>query len=176
MMTIGRGNGVLWGFTLLTLVFLGCAGIGQPLKAPEIRLAGLSVENADLFETVLHLKLRVINGNDIPLEIKGIECELKVNDKQLASGVSGTTVQIPAFGSSTVTMTVYSSAYSIFSTLFHFMQRELQNPSEEIDISYQLKGRVHLANTTLMPSTLSFRTEGNLRFDENFDRQMELTH
>lgn len=172
-MKIGCGIGVLFG--LLIPVFLGCAGIGQPLKAPEIRLAGLSVENADLFETVLQLKLRVINVNDIPLEIKGIECELEINGKHLASGVSGTPVEIPAFGTNTVTMTVYSSAYSIFSTFLRFMQRELQKPSGEIDISYQLKGRVHLANTALMPSTLPFRTEGNLRFDENIDRQMELT-
>ena len=61
----------------LVVAWTGCAGLGQSLQAPDIRLAGLLVEEVDLFETVLQLKLRVINGNDIPLVLKGIQCELE---------------------------------------------------------------------------------------------------
>ena len=167
------GNAVILSIAVLIVVFQGCAGIGKPLRSPDIRLAGLRVENADFFETVFQLKLRVINGNDVPLEIKGIECDLDINDKSVASGVSGTTVKIPGFGSDTVTVTVYSSAFSIASTFIRLMQREMQNPSEAVDLSYRLKGRIHLANATLMPSTLPFKAVGNLNFSEEFDRILE---
>lgn len=167
------GRRFVWGITVLCLVFFGCAGLGKPLKSPEIRLAGLSVENADLFETVLQLNLRVINGNDIPLEIKGIECDLEINDKSVASGVSGTAVKIPAFGSSTVAVTVYSSAFSIATTFIRFMQREMQNTTGEIDFSYRLKGHLHLDSGALMPSTIPFKASGNLRLKESFDRMLE---
>ena len=165
--------GLMWGITALVLVFSGCAGIGKPLKSPEIRLAGLSVENADLFETVLQLNLRVINGNDIPLEIKGIECDLEINDKSVATGVSGTTAIIPAFGSDLVTITVYSSAFNLATTFIRFMQREMQNASGEIGISYGLKGRIHLASSALIPSTLPFKASGNLRLNDTVDSLLE---
>jgi LEA14-like dessication related protein len=168
-----HSRGAIWGITVLSLVFFGCAGLGKPLKSPEIQLAGLSVENADLFETVLLLNMRVINGNDIPLEIKGIDCDLEINDTSVASGVSGTPVKIPAFGSNTVTVTAYSSAFSIATTFIRFMQREMQNTTGEIDFSYRLKGRLHMESGALMPSTLPFNAAGNLRLKESFDRMVK---
>ena len=168
-----RGLGLMWRITVLVLILSGCAGLGKPLRSPDIRLAGLNVENADLFETVLQLNLRVINGNDIPLEIKGIECELEINGKSVASGVSGTSVIIPAFGSNLVTITVYSSAFSIATTFIRLMQREMQNSSGTVDISYGLKGRIHLAGGALLPPTLPFKASGNLLLNENVDSILE---
>lgn len=168
-----HGCRAIWGITVFSLIFCGCAGLGKPLRSPEIRLAGLSVENADLFETVLQLNMRVINGNDIPLEIKGIECDLEINDKSVASGVSGTPLKIPAFGSNTVSVTVYSSAFSIATTFIRFMQQEMQKSTGEIDFSYRLKGRLHLESGALIPSTLPFNATGNLRLKESFDHMLE---
>ena len=165
--------GLIWGLSALTLMCSGCAGLGKPLNSPEVRLAGLSVENADLFETVLQLDLRIINANDIALEIQGIECNLEINEKSVASGVSGTAVNIPAFGSSKVTVTVYSSAFSIATTFIRFMQQEMQNTPGQFDISYRLKGRLHLETSALIPSTLPFKGSGSLRLDENFGRILE---
>ena len=99
--------------------------------------------------------------------------DLEINDKSVASGVSGTAVKIPAFGSSTVTVTVYSSAFSIATTFIRFMQRETQNTTGEFDFSYRLEGRLHLESGALVPSTLPFKATGNLRIKESFDRMLE---
>jgi LEA14-like dessication related protein len=131
------------------------------------------MEKADLFETVLQLTLRVINRNDLDLEIKGIECELEINDKSVASGVSGTTVKIPAFGTNTVTVTVFSSAFSIATTFLRFMQQEMENESGKIDFSYRLKGRLHLASKAWLPSTLPFNATGRLSLSESMDRMSQ---
>ena len=164
---------IVWGIILMVYLLSGCAGLGKPLRSPDIKLAGLSMEKADLFETVLQLTLRVINSNDLDLEIKGIECELEINDKSVASGVSGTTVRIPAFGTNTVTVTVFSSAFSIATTFIRFMQQEMENESGKIDFSYRLKGRLHLASTTWLPSTLPFNTTGHLSLNDGIDRMLK---
>lgn len=161
------------GITVLAFLCTACAGLGKPLNPPEIKLAGLTVEKTDLFETVLQLTLRVINGNDIPLDIKGIECELEINDKSVASGVSGAAVNIPAFGSNTITVTVFSSAFSIAKTFFGFMQQEMQNNSGNIDLSYRLAGRLHIKSSALLPSTLPFNTTGNLSLSDGIDRMLK---
>ena len=165
--------GTVWGIGVLTFLCVGCAGLGKPLRSPDIKLAGLSMEKADLFETVLQLTLRVINSNDLDLEIKGIECELEINDKSVASGVSGTTVKIPAFGSNTVTVTVFSSAFSIATTFIRFLQQEMENETGKVDFSYRLKGRLHLASTAWLPSSLPFNTTGRLSLNDSIDRMLK---
>lgn len=154
---------------ILSVVLGGCAGFGKTLRTPEIRLAGISLEKVDLFETVLQLQLRVINGNDVPLALKGVECELDLNDKSVATGVSGSQVTIPALDSKTVAVTVYASALSMATSFMGFIRKEMDESGNK-DISYRLKGRLHIEGGTLMPSALSFKAAGNLPLRETFER------
>jgi LEA14-like dessication related protein len=156
----------------LILTWNGCAGLGQSLQAPDIRLAGLLVEEVDLFETVLQLKLRVINGNDIPLVLKGIQCELELNDKSVATGVSKTPVNIPALGSDTVSVRVYSSMFHIASSFFRMVQNEAAKTGNQ-DFTYQLSGWIHLETSGLAPSTIPFKTTGKISFEDTFGKIVE---
>ncbi|MFZ0610861.1 MAG: LEA type 2 family protein [Desulfobacterales bacterium] len=160
------------GAALLVVVATGCAGLGQSLQAPDIRMAGLAVEEVDLFETVLQLRLRVINGNDIPLALKGIQCELELNGKSVATGVSKTPVTIPALGSDTVTVKVYSSMFNIASTFFRMAQTEAAKTGHP-DLTYQLKGRIHLETSGLTPTTIPFKSTGNISLEDAFGKIVE---
>lgn len=160
------------GAALLAIVATGCAGIGKSLQAPDIRLAGLSVDEVDLFETVLQLKLRVINGNDIPLALKGIQCELELNGKSVATGVSKTPVTIPALGSDTVTVSVYSSMFHIASSFFRIAQTETAKTGHP-DLTYRLKGRIHLETSGLTPTTIPFKSTGNISLEDAFGKFVE---
>ncbi|MFZ0133453.1 MAG: LEA type 2 family protein [Desulfobacterales bacterium] len=160
------------GAAFLVMVATGCAGLGQSLQAPDIRLAGLTIEEVDLFETVLKLKLRVINGNDIPLALKGIQCELELNGKSVATGVSKTPVTIPALGSDTVTVRVYSSMFNIASSFFRMAQTEAAKTGHP-DLSYQLKGRIHLETSGLTPTTIPFKSTGKISLEEAFGKIVE---
>jgi LEA14-like dessication related protein len=153
----------------ILLLLAGCAGLGKPLKAPEIRFAGIQVEKIDLFETVMQLKLRVLNGNDVALDLKGLECELALNDKAVASGVSGTRVTIPAFGSDTVSVTVYSSVLNIASSIMRFAQKEAAGKGAP-PLNYRLKGRLHLEGGALVPTILPFDATGELSVEQLFGR------
>jgi LEA14-like dessication related protein len=165
-------NGIFVWAAFLILAWAGCAGLGQSLQAPDIRLAGLVVEEMDLFETVLQLKLRVINGNDMPLVLKGIQCELELNDKSVATGVSKTPVNIPALGSDTVSVRVYSSMLNIASSIFRMVQNETAK-SGNPDFTYQLSGRIHLETSGLMRAAIPFKTTGKISLEDTFGKIVE---
>ncbi len=167
-----RSMGIFVWAAFLVMAWTGCAGLGQSLQAPDILLAGLLVEEVDLFETVLQLKLRVINGNDIPLVLKGIQCELELNDKSVATGVSKTPVTIPALGSDTVSVRVYSSMFNIASSFFRMAQKEADKTGKT-DLTYQLSGRIHLETSGLTPSTIPFNTSGKISLEDTFGKIVE---
>ena len=140
---------------LLALGMLaGCAGLGKPLETPRISLANIQVQESKGLETAFLVHLRVMNPNDVDLDIRSVDCDLEINDKPFAYGISNTPVKVPAFGSETLPVTVYSSVLEIVKGLLGLPQRE--------DISYKLKGKVHLGGGGLMPSSLPFDSQGTI--------------
>jgi len=136
----------------------GCAGLGKPLETPRISLSNIQVQESKGLETAFRVDLRVANPNDVELDIKGLECDLEINDKPFAYGISNTQVTVPAFGSETLPVTVYSSVLNIVKGLFGLPQRE--------DLSYRVKGKVRMTGGGLMPSTLPFDSQGTVSIKE----------
>jgi len=139
---------------LALLMLAGCAGLGKPLENPRISLANIQVQESKGLETAFLVHLRVMNPNDVDLDIRGVDCDLEINDKPFAYGISNTAVTVPAFGSETLPVTVYSSVIDIIKGLFGLPERE--------DLRYQLKGKVRLGGTGLMPSSLPFDSQGTV--------------
>ena len=148
-------NRALWLTMLLwTGWVVGCAGLGKPLETPRISLSNIQVLERKGLEAAFLVHLRVMNPNDVDLNINGVDCDLEINGKPFAYGLSNVHVDVPAFGSETIPVTVYSSVLDIVKGLFGLPQRE--------DLSYQLKGRVRLSGGGLMPSTLPFDAQGSV--------------
>jgi LEA14-like dessication related protein len=139
---------------LVLLMLAGCAGLGKPLETPRISLANIQVQESKGLETAFLVHLRVMNPNDVDLEIRGVDCDLEINDRPFAYGLSKTSITVPAFGSETVPITVYSSVIDIIKGLFGLPERE--------DLRYQLKGKVHIGGAGLMPSSLPFDSQGTI--------------
>jgi LEA14-like dessication related protein len=132
----------------------GCAGFGRTLETPRVSLAGLQVREAKGLETVFLAHVRVTNPNEVELDVRGVECQLDINDKEFAFGVSDARVRIPAMGSETIPVTVYSSVLDIMRGLLGLPQRE--------ELRYHLKGKVRLEGAGWMPSTLPFDSRGSV--------------
>jgi LEA14-like dessication related protein len=146
---------------LLAVIFIlgslsGCAGVGKPLEAPRISLSNLQVQESTGLETVLLIQLRVLNPNEADLDIQGVDCELEINDRPFAYGISNTTIKVPAFDSEIVPVTVYSSVIDILKGLFGLQHRK--------ELSYRLKGNVRLEGAGWIPSTLPFSSQGTFSF------------
>lgn len=154
----------------ITLIYYGCAGLGKKLEPPRINLSNITIQKLKTFETAFSLKLRVFNTNDIPLVIKALNCDLDVNGRRLATGVTKTETTIPAMGTGVVDLTVYASSLQIVSNVLEGLKKsETDQDSEFID--YELSGQLHLGGRAL-PSKIPFTATGDLSIDRFlYDRE-----
>lgn len=130
----------------------GCAGPGKTLEPPRAQLAGIRVNALRMFEATFQVEVRLFNVNDVPLEIKAVDCELEVNGKPFATGVSKNAVQIPAYGSDIVSVELYSSFVEVL--------KGAMDMGKEERLRYRLKGRVHLSGGFMVPPWIPFSAEG----------------
>jgi len=144
---------------ILAFLFLpaGCAGLGKSLEAPRINLSNVQVQESKALETVLQIELRVFNTNDIPIKVKGLDCDLELNGRSFAKGVSSVDTEIPAFGTTTVPVTLYSSVVDLFRGIIGLQKKE--------KLKFGVSGRLHLEGGFLMPSTFPFRAEEELSLE-----------
>jgi LEA14-like dessication related protein len=134
----------IW-LSLVVLILLGCAGPGKKLEPPRITLANIQVQEIKLLETAFQIEL---------IEIKGLDCQLELNDKQFASGVSNKKIKVPPYDSATIPITVYSSVMDL--------ARGILDSSKKEKIKYKLKGRVRLGGGLAGTSVVPFESEGEL--------------
>ena len=140
----------------------GCAVFNKSLESPHISLSDLTVQESTGFEAVFEVQLRVLNPNDIDLNIQGIDCKLEINDKPFAYGLSKVVVKVPAYGTATMPVTMYSSIFNIARGLIDLPLRE--------EMSYRLKGRLRLDGTERLPTKVSFKSEGSIPFKDLTDK------
>lgn len=141
--------------------FSGCAGLGKRLEPPKINIINIQLKEVKDLESVFQIELRVFNTNDIPITIKGIDCELDINDKRFALGVSNDETIIPSFGTGKITILVFSSVIDIFRGVIGFQGKD--------KIKYKIKGKVRLDGGSLALSTVPFVSEGELSFTNVVD-------
>jgi LEA14-like dessication related protein len=132
----------------------GCAGLGKPLEMPRISLANIQMLESSGMESAFLVQLRVQNPNEVDLDIRGVECDVELNGKPFAYGMSNTPVRIPAFASDTVPVKVYTSVIDIFRGLLNLQGRE--------DLSYQVRGKVRMSGGAFLPSSLPFDSQGTI--------------
>jgi LEA14-like dessication related protein len=138
---------------LALLILSGCAGLGRRLEMPRITLSNFSVQEIKVFESVFKIEMRVFNTNDVPLEIKGINCSLELDGKRLATGVTNVKIDIPSYETAIVPMTLYSSVLDVVTVLRGLGKTE--------NLQYKLTGRLRLGKGAI-PSTIPFTSSGEL--------------
>ncbi|MDW7771546.1 MAG: LEA type 2 family protein [Desulfobulbaceae bacterium] len=157
-------------FTIsLLLAFLlasiaGCAGTGRYALNPRITLADIRIMEIKTLESAFQIELRILNPNDIPLEVNGLECRLRIDGKEFAAGVTGDHHLIPAYGSAIVPVTVYASMLDMVSSVIAIAQDSGTTQRRREPLRYQLSGHVLLGEKNLWRKTIPFATEGELSF------------
>ena len=127
------------------------------VKPPRVNIIDLRVQEVKPLETTFGVELRVINPNDFPLNIKGLECDLELNDQRFGSGVSGDPVTIPAYGTDVVSIIVYSSVID--------MVRGVLKLSDHKPLTYRLKGALRLSTANAPATTVPFESKGEIDLD-----------
>ena len=145
---------------LIALALTACAGLGRRLEPPRVNLASISVQEIKAFEAVFLLDLRVHNSNDAALPVSGVDCDLEVDGRHLATGVSGAQTTIPPLSSETVRLTVYASSLGIARTILDRMQKS-EGSGTLRKLDYTLTGRIHLGGRSPIRA-LPFSVQGEL--------------
>jgi len=122
------------GFIVILLILSGCAGWGKRLETPRITLSNFNVQEIKIFESVFTIEMRVFNTNDTPMEIKGLNCDLELNGKRLATGVANVKVNIPPYETALIPMTLYSSVLDVV--------RVLRGLAKTEKLEYKLTGHL----------------------------------
>ena len=153
MMLTFRLNPIASAIAAILLLMAGCAGVGQRLEPPRVKLANIRPESINVLETVFEVQLRVFNTNDRALMIRGVESEVEINGKAFAFGVSESDVEIPAYGTALLPLRVYSSVFDIIKSAVGLHKQE--------QLQYRIKGKIRLGSGSF-PSVLPFESEGNI--------------
>ena len=148
---------LLGGFLLIPLILSGCAGLGKRMETPRITLSNFNVEEIKILESIFKIEMRVFNTNEVPLEIKGLNCDLELNGKRLATGVANVKINIPSYETALVPMTLYSSVLDVVTVLRGLAETE--------KLEYKLTGHLRLGGGA-MPSTIPFKSIGELPLQE----------
>ena len=139
---------------VLAVILSGCAGMGIGLEPPRVQVADIRVQEIKALESVFQIQLRVLNPNDVAFEVSGLDCELEVNGKRFATGVSDVKTQIPAYGTTTIPVMVYSSVVDVVRGVLGLQGTEALN--------YKLKGRIRVKSDTFGATHVPFESEGEL--------------
>jgi LEA14-like dessication related protein len=141
------------------LLLSGCAGLQKGYEPPRVTLSNMTIKEAKILETAFLLELRIFNANDSQMDIKGIDCTLKINGKSFAAGVSGVDKTIPAYGTDVVSVVVYSSVLDTVNRVIG-MIRDVQTSQKMQNLKYNLEGKLRLGGVTA--ASVPFDSEGEL--------------
>lgn len=127
--------------TFFALALSGCAGLGPLETPPRVNLVDLRPAEMTLFEQRYSVKLRVLNPNDGPLEVRGMDYAIDINNQKFADGVSAEQFTVPPYGERVVEVTVTS-------TLLRMVEQFRQlDRSETLRFDYRISGHMSIAGS-----------------------------
>ncbi len=158
-----KKRGIPWSGLLLVVLFFfsGCAGLGRPIEEPQVTLIDLQLLEMKPLEAVFQIQLRVMNPNDFSFALRGVNCDLKIDDKYFASGIGSEAREIPAYGTGVVPVTVYASTLKMFSSVMQMVQGMHHQQQDELQsLRYELAGKLRLGGR--LNQTVPFHSKGEL--------------
>lgn len=149
--------------TILILIF--CANLMSCATLPNrdpitVSVAGITSLPGEGLEVRLLVSLRVINPNDSPVDYSGAALDFYLNDRRLATGVSGASGSVPRYGENVLAIPVTISAFDVARQLLGFATT--RNTDQ---FSYRIRGKLDGG----LLGTRRFEDEGEIRL--NLPRQ-----
>ncbi len=149
------------------LLLPGCTDLirrSSELKPPDVELAQVALEKADLLAPVFRLKLRVENPNDQDIQVEGADAQLDLEGERVAEGVSANPVQLKAQQQSEVEIQATAKTLSL--------ARQVLRLDQKGRLAYAVTGHLALARWLGILGKVPFRVSGTLTREELF-REIE---
>jgi LEA14-like dessication related protein len=111
---------------------------------PKVSIADIRIQEVKALEGVFLIKLRILNPNDVPLDLHGINCDLEINKRHFASGLGDSNQVVPAFGTAVVPVEVYASVLDMITSVADLIHTAGKIPAKEEPVPYTLQGTVRV--------------------------------
>ena len=145
----------------LVLLLAGCALFGKGFTTPEVSLIDLRVEALKPLEATFRVELRIINPNDLPLELSGLTCEVELNGQRFARGAVPLKARAEPYSSVVVQMQVYASVFDLAATVLDTVRRAQRGGGPQ-PVQYRVSGRADLKAGRWQVPSFAFATEGRI--------------
>jgi LEA14-like dessication related protein len=131
--------------------------VSLPNRDPlTVNVAGIATLPGEGLELRLLVSVRVINPNDTPVDYSGAALDFYLNDRRLATGVSGASGSVPRYGESVLAIPVTISAFDVARQLLGFATG--RNTDR---FNYRVRGKLDGG----LLGTRRFEDEGEIRLD-----------
>ncbi|MEW6260242.1 MAG: LEA type 2 family protein [Thermodesulfobacteriota bacterium] len=137
--------------------FSACGVKTGSVTSPQVTVSKIKVEDINLFEAVVRVEMRFINVNDDPVDFKGMNCELHVDNIRLATGVSNLPIHIPSRQTAVIPITVYSSVED--------MTRVIRDIRSKDKVTYEMNGKLYMDGGLFKPDSLAFQSKGEISLE-----------
>ncbi len=163
-MSVTKFNPPLIAIVVMALALAGCASLGGGPDKPRVGLASIRVLEIRGLETTFEIDLRIINPSQQSLSIEGIDCELTLNDRQLAEGVAKPQVDIGAYEDAVVSVKVYSSMFDMIGIARRLVKYAGQGEGTE-HWTYAISGHLQAGGTGRL-GRIPFDARGTIDLEE----------
>ena len=126
----------------LTGICSSCAAFYGLRESPKVSVADIQVQKAGLMENAFLLQLRVMNPNDVAIDLQAVTCNLTLDGRPFARGVTDSNQRIEAYSSTVVPVSVYSSVADMAGALARLLQAGVRM---DAPAQYGLEGTAVLA-------------------------------
>ena len=153
-----------FGYCLLffTLLFLsGCAAMSGLKEDPKISIADIQIQDFKALEGVFLIQLRVINPNDVPLDLHAVNCDLEIDGRHFASGIADSKLSVPARDTLLIPVTVYASVLDIVASVLDLMHTADATAWKGKQLAYTLRGTVGVSARGFQKE-IPFKSTGEL--------------
>ncbi|RTL35344.1 MAG: hypothetical protein EKK49_07530 [Rhodocyclaceae bacterium] len=134
-----RRFALLLGTAVGATVLGGCAGLSLGLKKPDVKVAGIRLLDAGLFEQRFIVSLRITNPNNAEIPIEGLNFNVDINGQPFAHGVSNQPVVVPRLGEAVLEVTATTGLDKLLRQF-----GELGRGRDRVD--YRIRGRLVTGN------------------------------
>ena len=159
-----KWTGLIFLFSIDLLV-AGCAGMGKKADPPKVNIVDIKVSEFRALETSFNIELRLINPNDFPLKIRGVQFDMNVQGKEFATGVSNQSVDVPALGSSIVQVEAFASVMKIAASVWDLVKGTDKEGGSVKELQYDLSGKLLMTNSVFTKTSIPFQSKGQLSFN-----------
>jgi LEA14-like dessication related protein len=86
----------------------------------------------------------VLNPNDVPLDLHGINCDLEINQRHFANGIGDSNQTVPPFGTAVVPVEVYASVLDVIGSVADLLHSAGKTRTKDKPVPYTLQGTVRI--------------------------------